>query len=106
MVSVRVEKFLQVCDLQPDRKNPKRLWERLQSVLKWLQVTLEISGYKLYRQWNKEKRVPEHETNDFNQARYIVFQMERATHPFIKGILKENENDVAETQDQPMLLAG
>jgi|GEM_PF-4867869 len=80
-VPVRVEKFLQVCDLQPDRKNPKRLWERLQSVLKWLQVTLEISGYKLYRQWNKEKRVPEHETNDFNQARYIQFQMERATHP-------------------------
>jgi len=105
-VPVRVGKFLQVCDLQPDIKNPKRLWERLQSVLKWLQVTLEISRYQLYREWDKKKQTPVHETNDFNQACYIVFQMERATHPYIKGILKENEDDVAETQDQPMLLAG
>ena len=105
-VPIRVEKFLQVCDLQPDIKNPKRLWKRLQSILKWLQVTLEIRRYQLYREWDKRKQTPVHETNDFKQACYIVFQMERATHPYIKGILKENEDDVAETQYQPMLLAG
>ena len=81
-VVVRVEKFMNVCDIRRDKRNPKRIWERLTSVLSWLVDTLEITSYGLFMVWDKDERLPKHETNDIETARYIRLRMEGSTHPF------------------------
>ena len=73
---------MNVCDIRRDKRNPKRIWERLTSVLSWLVDTLEITSYDLFMVWDKNERLPKHETKDIEIARYIRLRMEGSTHPF------------------------
>ena len=54
----------------------------MKSVLSWLVDTLEITSYGLFMVWDKDERLPKHETNDIETARYIRLRMEGSTHPF------------------------
>ena len=55
---------MNVCDIRRDKRNPKRIWERLD------ECSFMVGGYAgdhlygLFMVWDKDERLPKHETKD------------------------------------------
>ena len=99
-----VEKLLDVWEIKPDKKDPKRMWQRFASCIAFLMLTNEIRSYDLLTasrknirealesakgvkdpdQWCKDN----FRTDDVRKATHVLFRMDRTTHPLIRGEMK------------------
>ena len=108
-----VGKLLDVWEIKPDKKDPKRMWQRFASCIAFLMLTNEIRSYDLITtsckkimealliakkdpafvknygknkidQWLKDN----FGTDDVRKATHVLFRMDRTTHPLIKGDMK------------------